>query len=142
MRLFVLTIFIGVVLFAPHLSYAEKVSTASKHDYIKIGFIPTRGAAYKGTPYIDLRAEALAHHKNPDIEAFYKEIKALTSEGVVDNSSEFHQPTVYIEVNFQGDVLRLSYTGMSSKDKYSEYEKAWLELHGEVFLYLTKNISQ
>lgn len=137
---YILIISYTLILLSSTPLYAESITPSAKHDYVKIGYIPARGAAYKGEPYVNLRAEALTHHENKDIRALYNEIKEISSAGIFDNASELHQPTTYIEISFQNDRVRLSFSGKTQEAKFADYETKWSAFHDKVYKYLVKKI--
>lgn len=133
------TLLISLFILQP--SYAESVDTKLKYDEVSIGYIPSRGSSFKGEPHIILEARALAHHKNKEIENFFIALNNLASEGITDNATRFHEPTKYIEIIYQGKVIRLFFSGDSNLDKFRRYETQWKLLHSEIYKYLNAEIS-
>jgi hypothetical protein len=138
MKYFYITLF-GLTLLHP--AYAGAVDTELEYDEIRIGSIPSRSASYKGKPHTVLEAKSLAHHENTEIEEFFIAISDLASKGITDNATRFHEPTIYIEVVFQGESVRLFFSGDSHLEKYSLYEQSWKSLHKSIYEYLNKEIS-
>ncbi len=138
MKYFYITLF-GLTLFQP--AYAGTVDTELEYDEVRIGYIPSRTASYKGKPHTVLEAKSLAHHKNAEIEEFFIVLSNLASKGTTDNATQFHEPTIYIEVIFQGESVRLFFSGDSHLEKYSRYEKSWKSLHKSIYEFLSKEIS-
>ncbi len=129
----------GLFLLQP--SYADTVDTKLKYDEVSIGYIPSRGASYKGKPHTVLEAKSLTHHKNVEIEEFFIALNNLASKGITDNATQFHEPTIYIEAIYQGKRVRLFFSGDSQLDKFSHYEQRWKSLHKMIYEYLNKEIS-
>jgi len=133
-----------IVLFSLFLlqpSYAGTVDTELKYDKVSIGYIPSRGASYKGKPHTILEAKPLIHHKNSDIEEFFIVLSNLASKRITDNATQFHKPTIYIEAIYQGKRVRLFFSGDSQLDKFNHYEQRWKSLHKMVYEYLNKEIT-
>lgn len=128
-------------LFIVQPSYAGTVKEKLKYDEISIGYIPSRGASYKGKPHKTFTAKSLVHHKNKEIKDFFITLSDLASEGITDNATRFHEPTLYIEVIFQGKSVRLFYSGDSKLAKYRHYEQRWKLLHKRLHEYLDREIS-
>ena len=124
----------------PH-SYADVVETELEYDEVRIGYIPSRTASYKGEPHKVFEAKSLIHHKNTEIEEFFIASSNLASKGVTDNATKFHEPTIYIEVIFQGESVRLFYSGNSQLEKYRDYEQSWKSLHKATYEFLSKELS-
>ncbi len=113
----------------------------SDNDYVKISFIPSRGAFFKGVPGNDLQASTSSRHSNAEIRAFHSRIKAIADSGITDNATQFHQPIVYIETKVQGERVRVSFTGGGGQPKFADYERRWRALHGDVYRYLIREIA-
>jgi len=133
-----LILFIISLYALPLCSYADAKSVL--YDTVRIGHIPSRGEIFKGAPYIALEANVLSQHKNADIHHFFTALKNIADEGVTDNATQFHQPVVFLEVVYQGERVRLSYSGASTLAKFKVYEDVWKLLHSEMYHYLTKDI--
>jgi len=112
-----------------------------KDDKITIGYIPAKYAFHKGEPTIVLEAKTLAHHHNKDIGGFFEALSKLASEGVTDNATEFHQPTVYLNAVYQGKSITLYNSGESKLEKFKHYEQEWTRLHRSIYSYLIKKIA-
>ncbi|MCB1044610.1 MAG: hypothetical protein KDC35_16835 [Acidobacteria bacterium] len=112
----------------------------AQHDYVMIGYIPSRGAAFKGEPYKKLQAEVLAFHKRDEVKELFDALQEVAKSGVTDNATRFHEPVIYLEVMWQGDRVRLSYSGPSQVDRYRSYEQKWLILHQRFFEYLSAEL--
>lgn len=138
MKYFFATLF-GLALFLP--AYAGAVDTELKYDEVRIGYIPSRSASYKGKPHTVLEAKSLIHHENTQIEEFFIALGNVASKGITDNATRFHEPTVYIEAIFQGKSVRLFFSGESDVDRYRHYEQSWKSLHKSIFEYLSKELS-
>ena len=138
MKYFYVILF-GLFLFQP--SYAGAVDTKLKYDEVSIGYIPSRAASYKGKPHTVLEGKSLTHHKNMEIEEFFIALSNLASEGITDNATQFHEPTIYIEAIYQGKRVTLFFSGDSQLEKYSHYEQRWKLLHKAIHEYLNKEIS-
>ena len=138
MKYFYVILF-GLFLLQP--TYAGAVDTKLKYDEVRIGYIPSRSASYKGEPHTVLAAKSLTHHKNIEIEEFLIALSSLASRGITDNATQFHEPTIYIEAIFQGERVRLFFSGDSQLEKYSHYEQRWKSLHKAIYEYLSKEIS-
>jgi len=133
-----------IVLFSLFLlqpAYADTNDTKLKYDKVSIGYIPSRSASHKGKPHIVSEAASLTHHKNAEIEEFFIAINNLASNGITDNSTQSHKPTIYIEAIYQGERVRLFFSGDSHLDKFSHYEQHWKSLHKMIYEYLNKEIS-
>ena len=129
----------GLFLLQP--SYADVVDTELEYDEVRIGYIPSRTASYKGEPHKVFEAKSLIHHKNTEIEEFFISLSDLASEGITDNATKFHEPTMYIEVIYQGEAVRLFYSGDSELEKYRHYEQSWKSLHKATYEFLSKELS-
>lgn len=138
MKYFYITLF-SLTLFQP--MYAGALDTELEYDEVRIGYIPSRTASYKGKPHTVLEAKSLTHHKYAEIEEFFVTLSNLASKGITDNATKFHEPTIYIEVIFQGVGVRLFFSGDSHIEKYSHYEQSWKSLHESIYEYLSKEIS-
>ncbi len=138
LKYFYITLF-GVFLLQP--SYVGADDAELKYDEVRIGYIPSRVASYKGEPQTVLEAKTLTHHKNTEIEEFFILQSNLASKGVTDNATKFHEPTIYIEAIFQGKRVSLFYSGDSQLEKYSDYEQRWKLLHKAIYEYLNREIS-
>ena len=138
LKYFYITLF-GVFLLQP--SYVGADDTELKYDEVRIGYIPSRVASYKGEPQTVLEAKTLTHHKNTEIEEFFVALSNLASDGITDNATQFHKPTIYIEAMFQGKSVSLFYSGDSQIEKYSDYEQRWKLLHKAIYEYLNREIS-
>jgi len=135
-------LFIPIFILVIHLPvYAGKTSEKDKYDSVSIGYIPARGAYFKGEPMKSLVAKSSSRHINPEIENFFNSLNALATGGVKDNATRFHQPAIYLDVVYKGKRARLFYRGDSNLEKYSDYERQWKELHNRMFKYLTREMT-
>ena len=138
MKYFYIILF-GLFLLQP--SYADVVDTELEYDEIRIGYIPSRAASFKGEPHTVFEAKSLIHHKNTEIGQFLIALSNLASKGITDNATKFHEPTIYIEVIYQGESVRLFFSGDSQLEKYHHYEQSWKSLHKVIYDFLNKDIS-
>lgn len=138
MRLFLFL----VLCFTPaHYLIAGSSDVDLQYDKISIGFIPSRGESFSGQPYKTIEARSLTHHKNKKIASFYKSLSDIAAEGITDNATQFHQPTRYLEAVYQGQNIRLFYTGDTGQEKYKNYEDLWKLLHREMYDYITIHLT-
>ena len=122
-------------------SYTGAVDAKLEYDEVRIGYIPSRAASYQGKPHVALEAKSLIHQKNMEIEKFFIALSSLASKGITDNATRFHEPTIYIEAIYQGERVRLFFSGDSQLDKFSHYERRWKSLHEKLYEYLNKEVS-
>jgi len=132
--------FLLILLFIP-VAQAGTGSAGLKYDSVSIGYIPSRGASFKGEPHVILEGRSLAHHKNPQIREFFVALKKLAAEGRTDNATQFHEPTQYLDVVYQGERVRLFYSGATHLEKFARYEGRWKSLHREIYRFLNRRIS-
>lgn len=128
-------------LFLLQSSYADVVDTELEYDEVRIGYIPSRVASFKGEPHKIFEAKSLIHHKKTEMEEFFVSLRNLASKGITDNATKFHEPTIYIEVIYQRDSIRLFYSGDSQLEKYRDYEQSWKSLHKAIYEFLSKELS-
>lgn len=95
----------------------------------------------KGEPHTTLAAKSLAHNKRKDLEQFLVKLKALAPDGRTGNATRMHEPVIYVDAVFQGERVRLFYSGESRVEKFSRYEARWLALYREMYQYLARNIA-
>ena len=136
---YIYIILLGLFLLPP--SYADVVDTELEYDEVRIGYIPSRTASFKGEPHKVFEAKSLIHHKNTELEEFFISLSNLASKGVTDNATKFHEPTIYIEVIHQGESVRLFYSGDSQLEKFRHYEQSWKSLHKAIYELLSKELS-
>ncbi|MCB1053079.1 MAG: hypothetical protein H6510_02595 [Acidobacteria bacterium] len=110
--------------------------STSQQDYVRIGYIPSRGAFMKGEATKILEANSLSFNHNASIKAFYDRMQTLAEAGVIDNATEFHQPTIYLEAMVDGQRIRLSWSGPTNQEKFRVYEREWRKLYADVHTYL------
>ncbi len=120
---------------------SNQSTSKTENDYVKIGYIPARGAVFKGEPYTKMEAQVASHHKNKQIKIFFDALRQISDSGTIDNATQFHQATVYLEVQFQGQTLRISYVGASKLERYNEYESQWRDLHRRIFEFIIENLN-
>ena len=125
-----------------HPSHAASDSQKLQYDSVAIGAIPSRAASFAGKPSTKLEAKVLVHHKNKEIELLFVALNKLALEGITDNATRFHQPTKYLEVIYQGESIRLFYSGKSALEKFKDYEYRWRLLHGQIYAFLNSDIEQ
>jgi hypothetical protein len=132
-------ILFGLFLLQP--SYADVVDTELEYDEIRIGYIPSRVASFKGEPHKIFEAKSLIHHEKTEIAEFFVSLSNLASKGITDNATKFHEPTIYIEVIYQRESVRLFYSGDSQLEKYRDYEQSWKSLQKAIYGFLSKELS-
>lgn len=119
----------------------KPASTEAPHDYVQIGFIPARAKAFQGEPYMKMEARVLALHKSDQIKTIFDDIKKVVDGGITDNATQFHQPTIYLDVHFQGESLRIFYSGESGQERFEAYETQWRALHARIYAFLNADLA-
>ena len=124
-------------------------SVKSFDDYVKLRYMPSRADFRNKEPVTELKSEShtfivLSDGKvlstNNSIKKIYDLAVILNNKGITSNQREFHVSTKKIEVSYMGKTVSLEYAGNSNSEKYSQYEKEWLDLYSYVYRYLTKDI--
>lgn len=150
-----LPILLFVLGYSPLVSFASNEarvegSVKSFNDYVKIRYMPSRGAFFKKEPVTELKSESRTIitlrdgevlGTNVSMKQIYDRAKSLKDKGITTNQREFHVSTKKIEVTYMGQTVSLEYAGKSNSKKYLQYEKEWLELYDFVYRYLTKDIN-
>ena len=147
-------ILIIIVILGCSLSFAanegkDKSSVKSFDDYVEIRYMPSRGDFLKSKPITELKSKShtiitLRNGKvmstNESIKKIYNRAKLLKDKGITSNQQHFHVSTKKVEVSYMGEIVSLEYAGKSKSEKYSKYEKEWLELYNFVYQYVTRDI--
>lgn len=116
-------------------------ATTASYDSVSIGYIPSRHASFTGTPHTLLEAKSLSHHKNEAIHRFHDQLAKLASQGIKGNATQMHEPTRYIETVYQGQRIRLFYSGDTGLARFQEYEQQWKVLWLAIYQFLSRDIS-
>jgi len=130
-------ILVSLLMLGP--AYAGSEGVLPKYDKVVIGYVPAKSASIHGAPYVTLEAKVLKHHKSRDIERFFVRLNKLASEGITDNATRLHKATKYIEATFQGESIRLFFSGDTGLNKFKQYEEKWQILYNEIYDYLVMN---
>ncbi|WP_085215246.1 hypothetical protein [Methylomagnum ishizawai] len=137
---------LSIILLLSQPVFAEEDDDVSSQDYVKIFYLPSRGAfIFNGEPTVEMKVETPSFFENEEIIKHYLHAKLILSLPEIQrwvagrgdnigigNSEGFHDEKTEIAVRVKGQTISLSYSGKSSIPEFARYDREWLAFYREL----------